>query len=111
MINAVKWPVIVFIVAFIGALALLSSPGVLFADQPLQRLMPCTEAWYAHVESVVSSGDGRGHGPDIGSAEWKSVIEFRLGVWDDAGNPDRASVAWCEFIDERVRGMASSPKD
>jgi hypothetical protein len=52
------------------------------------------------MESVVPTGDGQGHGSDLGSDEWKSVIEFRLGIRGDAGVPDRSSDEWCEFIDE-----------
>jgi hypothetical protein len=41
-----------------------------------------------------------GHGPDIGSEEWKSVIEFKLGVRGNQGVPDRNSQEWCRFIDD-----------
>jgi hypothetical protein len=43
-----------------------------------------------------------GHGPDPGSEEWRSVVEFKLGIRDQPGVPDRNSQAWCEFIDERL---------
>jgi len=62
--------------------------------------LPCTEPWYQTVEKTVSSGDGMGHGPDIGSEEWKSVIEFKLGVRGNPNVPDRNSRAWCRFIDD-----------
>ena len=60
---------------------------------------PCSEPWYQAVEQNVTSGDGMGHGPDIGSEEWKSVIEFKLGVRGKPDVPDRDSSAWCLFID------------
>jgi len=60
---------------------------------------PCTEAWYWLLESKVSSGDGMGHGPDHGSAEWQSVIEFKLGVRDDTTVPPIDTPAWCDYID------------
>ena len=41
-----------------------------------------------------------GHGPDIGSEEWKSVIEFKLGVRGNPNVPDRNSREWCRFIDD-----------
>ena len=73
------------------------------ADDPsAMRPEPCTEPWYAFVESQVPSGDGMGHGPDVGSGEWQSVIEFKLGVRGNSDVPDRASPDWCVFIDERV---------
>ena len=62
--------------------------------------VPCTAAWYRTVESSISSGDGMGHGPDIGSEEWQSVIEFKLGVRGNPAVPDRSSSAWCQFIDD-----------
>jgi hypothetical protein len=61
---------------------------------------PCTERWYQELETTVSSGDGMGHGPDIGSEEWKSVIEFKLGVRGNQDVPDRNSLEWCRFIDD-----------
>jgi len=62
--------------------------------------MPCTETWNQTVETTVSSGDGMGHGPDIGSEEWKSVMEFKLGVRGNPDVPDRDSPEWCRFIDD-----------
>ena len=64
---------------------------------------PCTEAWTWLVESRYPSGDGMGHGPDIGSDEWKSVVEFRLGIRDQTGLPARDSEEWCSHIDSLLR--------
>jgi hypothetical protein len=61
---------------------------------------PCSEEWYRIVEEVVSTGDGHGHGPDLGSSEWRSVVEFKLGIRDDSRNPPRESEDWCRFIQE-----------
>ena len=69
-----------------------------------KALAPCTEPWYQAVEENVTSGDGMGHGPDIGSEEWKSVIEFKLGVRGNPDVPDRDSSAWCLFIDDLLFG-------
>ena len=71
--------------------------------QPASRATPCTEAWYAYIESRMPTGDGMGHGPDIGSPEWKSVVEFRLGIRGAEGVPDRSSPAWCAYIDQRIQ--------
>lgn len=65
---------------------------------------PCTEAWMWLVESAYPTGDGMGHGPDQGSDEWRSVVEFRLGVRGDASLPPRSSAAWCGYIDSMIRG-------
>lgn len=62
--------------------------------------MPCTDGWYEFVESVIPTGDGMGHGPDVGSEEWKSVVEFKLAIRDNPEVPDPSSEEWCTFIDE-----------
>jgi len=64
--------------------------------------IPCTEEWYQFVEHQLVSGDGQGHGPDIGSDEWKSVIEFKLGIRGQSGLPARDSEDWCQLIDAMV---------
>ena len=43
-----------------------------------------------------------GHGPDIGGQEWKSVIEFKLGIRDDADVPDLNVPQWCDYIDDYI---------
>jgi hypothetical protein len=59
---------------------------------------PCSNRLYAWIDSRIQSGDGMGHGPDIGSTEWKSVVEFRLGLRGDPQVPEIESNAWCGFI-------------
>ncbi|MEQ6890264.1 hypothetical protein ABE957_16450 [Halomonas sp. CS7] len=54
---------------------------------PDQALTPCSAAWVALVEARLGTGDGRGHGLDLGSGEWRSVVEFRLGIRDDPAAP------------------------
>lgn len=63
----------------------------------------CTESWFHAVEAAISSGDGMGHGPDIGSEEWKSVIEFRLGIRGNPNVPDRNSLEWCKYINDFIK--------
>jgi hypothetical protein len=60
---------------------------------------PCSEPWYRYVEKELVSSDGQGHGPDLGSDEWKGVVEFKLGIRGQADLPDRASDDWCRLID------------
>ena len=67
---------------------------------------PCTDEWFQLLETQLGTGDGMGHGPDIGSGEWRSVIEFKLGVRDDPGVPDNQSPEWCAYIDERIRNAS-----
>jgi hypothetical protein len=63
----------------------------------------CSESTYQRFEAYAPTGDGRGHGPDVGSDEWKSVIEFRLGIRGVPGVPSRDDEAWCRFVDGIVR--------
>jgi len=64
---------------------------------------PCTEEWIRFVDQKLVSGDGQGHGPDLGSDEWKGVIEFKLGIRGQADLPARDSDDWCQLIDQLVR--------
>ncbi|MDI1246002.1 MAG: MliC family protein [Rhodoferax sp.] len=70
----------------------------------------CSDAWYRFTEQKVPTADGQGHGPDIGSDEWKSVVEFKLGIRYKPDVPLRDSEAWCRYIDPIVRSsrMASA---
>jgi len=58
----------------------------------------CSNEWYAKIESQFTTGDGQGHGPDLGSSEWRSVIEFRLGIRGDTSLPPHNSEQWCDYI-------------
>ncbi len=47
-----------------------------------------------------------GHGPDLGSEEWKSVVEFKLGIRDQADLPSRNSEDWCRRIEKALEKQA-----
>lgn len=64
---------------------------------------PCSEDWYRAIEQRVPTHDAQMHGPDIGSDEWKGVIEFRLGVQGRGDIPRHDSESWCRSIDQLVR--------
>ncbi len=64
---------------------------------------PCSDEWNRFVDQKIISGDGQGHGPDLGSDEWKGVVEFKLGIRGQAGLPARDSDDWCQLIDRLVR--------
>ena len=66
-------------------------------------ITPCSDEWNHHVDQEVVTGDGQGHGPDIGSDEWKGVVEFKLGIRGQAGLPARDSNDWCQLIDQLLR--------
>lgn len=61
----------------------------------------CSQIWYEQVESQISTGDGQGHGPDLGSDEWRSVVEFKLGIRDDTDLESLKDDDWCRYIDEQ----------
>ena len=63
---------------------------------------PCSRQLFERIDARVQSGDGMGHGPDIGSEEWKSVIEFKLGIRDRPDVPEADSTAWCSFIHKKI---------
>lgn len=71
---------------------------------------PCSDAWNHAIEKAVATGDGRGHGPDMGSDEWKSVIEFKLGIRGQPQVPHRDTLAWCQYIDQRVSATDTGAK-
>ncbi|ETX10312.1 hypothetical protein MUS1_15465 [Marinomonas ushuaiensis DSM 15871] len=62
----------------------------------------CTNDWYQLVEDQISTGDGQGHGPDLGSLEWRSVIEFKLKIQDEPSVPSVQSSQWCNYINDLI---------
>lgn len=71
----------------------------------VQAQSPCSEAWYQSIDKKLLTADAQGHGPDIGSEEWKSVIEFKLEVRGRANVPDRSSEQWCTYIDQQSKAV------
>lgn len=86
--------------------------GLLIAGPALAELPgadpACSKAWQQSVEARVSSGDGQGHGPDLGSAEWQGTVEFRMGLRGRADLPNRTSADWCRFIEGRLQARVAS---
>ena len=72
------------------------------ATNGLARPVPCSPEWFSAVEAELDSTDGMGHGPDVGSDEWRSVVEFRLGIRGQSGIPPRQSDAWCRYIEDEL---------
>ena len=69
---------------------------------------PCSEEWFQYVEDKLGTQDAHGHGPDIGSSEWRSVVEFKLGIRGNPDVPQRETEQWCTYIDEKIRTPVSS---
>ena len=86
-----------FVIYAILAAASTSCTGI---DKPNDKIAGCSSEWFALVEQQIPTGDGQGHGPDSGSLEWRSVVEFKLGIRGDAAVPDRDSEAWCSYINQ-----------
>ena len=87
-------------------LAVLVCPLIIAAcgsgQNPAPHLTPCSGPWIQFVEQNVPTGDGQGHGPDPGSSEWRSVVEFKLGIRGNPEVPARDTDEWCTFIDEKL---------
>ncbi|WP_286232836.1 MliC family protein [Thalassotalea sediminis] len=58
----------------------------------------CSATNYQLIADKVQSDDDLGHGPDIASDEWKSVIEYKLGIRDKPTTPEHTSQQWCSYI-------------
>jgi hypothetical protein len=66
----------------------------------LQQAQDCDLTWFKKVEMQILTGDDNGHGPDLSSLEWRSVVEFKLAVRGDESLPEINSDLWCHYIDE-----------
>ena len=91
----------------IASLGIFLVSGCGDGQTPYSNLQPCTAPWQEYVESQLQTGDSEGHGPDIGSLEWRSVVEFKLGIRGDPTIPSRDSDDWCTYIDQKIRKTAS----
>ena len=60
----------------------------------------CSSDGYQQVENQANTADGEGHGPDLGSDEWRSVVEFKLGIRGDEALRALSREDWCRYIDE-----------
>tara|TARA_R110002167_G_scaffold79043_2_gene218430 strand:- start:69 stop:884 length:816 start_codon:yes stop_codon:yes gene_type:complete len=62
----------------------------------------CSDEWFHYVEGQINSVDNQGHGPDIGSLEWQSVVEFKLGLVNQPALPPKSTAKWCEYIQQAL---------
>ena len=72
------------------------------------RPAPCSDQWVQLVEQNLPTGDGQGHGPDPGSSEWRSVVEFKLGIRGDPDIPALDSNDWCTYIDQLMQNKSEA---
>jgi len=64
------------------------------ADQTIT----CSSEWFSLVDQKVQVTDSQGHGPELGSAEWRSAVEFKLGIDEHSKAPPIATEKWCTYI-------------
>ena len=69
-------------------------------DKPKSKANLCSRKWYSLIEKKILTGDNHGHGPDLGSTEWRSVIEFKLGIRGEEKLPPLESEQWCKYIND-----------
>ena len=101
-------------IRWIAAVILFAAVGAQASDEhfsPAKAEIPCSDAWYRFIAETVTASDSHGHGPDVGSDEWKSVIEFKLGIRDKPDLPDRDSEAWCRHIDRIIREKSTESSE
>ena len=67
--------------------------------------IPCAEEALLSIERQVTSSDSEGHGPDVGSQEWHSVVEFHLGVRGDKNIPVKGTKKWYDFVEIRLETL------
>lgn len=82
---------------------------VLLCSCRSQSPEPCSSQWQAQVDAQLHTGDGQGHGPDLGSKEWQSVVTFKLGLRDHADLPTLGTHDWCVFIDRQLAARRTGP--
>lgn len=67
-----------------------------------QKSIPCSPQWYQLADKKLSISDEDGHGPDLGSLEWRSAVEFKLDLKNVSDKPEKSSMQWCEYIDKSM---------
>lgn len=71
-------------------------------DVKEQKKLPCSPEWYQSADKKLSITDEDGHGPDLGSLEWRSAVEFKLDLKNVSDKPEKSSTQWCKFIDKNM---------
>jgi len=82
----------------------------LYMTSKYERSQPCSPEWFVGIDERLQIGDAQGHGPDLGSPEWRAAVQRKLKLdgsqpsslkptSDKTRAPQLASDQWCQFID------------
>lgn len=82
----------------------------LFFSKP-PTMSECTTDDYQRIDHFIHSSDSQGHGPDIGSNEWKQVVEFKLDLRKRKSAPNIQSPSWCSFVLQHLATLAKPAFD
>ena len=86
----------------IGIITISGVGCTLFSSNLNIDAQDCSREWYTLVERRLKTSDNNGHGPDLGSIEWRSVIEFKLNIRGKSEVPPRESDLWCDYINKQL---------
>jgi len=81
------------------------APEIHCQKMPMEQSKPVpgSPKWRQEVERLVGTGDGAGHGPDIGLEEWIYTMSRKLGIYDPQGHgPDLGSDEWKNAVHRLV---------
>lgn len=71
----------------------------------------CSPQIYQLISDQVQTDDALGHGPDIATDEWKSTIEFTLGLRGESSTPSHTSDQWCGYILNIIETKSAEQSD
>lgn len=90
------------IMRFLNGLFVVVICGCTGYDTSQITFQACSDEWVKFVEDQIPTGDDHGHGPDPGSSEWQSTIEFKLGIRGNDNVPAIDSPLRCNYINEQI---------
>ena len=91
-----KFPVLILLTLTLSA--------CLTPPEHTAAVQACSHEWFSLVEEKIQVSDSQGHGPDPGSSEWRSVVEFKLGIRGNSDIPSRDTEQWCTYINKHYIG-------
>lgn len=86
-----------------------SIPDTNTSEESSSKALFCSAEWFHYVEGQLHSLDQEGHGPDLGSTEWQSVVEFKLDLVKQSDIPKKSTPQWCEYIQIQLNERRKLP--